>query len=157
MTSSSTHLVNAAFVYFSLNMFLNVLKYAINVKNPPFLVSQQPEESDLCPMRRGRPWDDHKNQLLDWCQTSCGQLALLFSASASALHLRVLVFTCLSDTEEEKKTFSLHHCIYSLTSCSAWFVDLRHSTTALHCLSFSFILTTDSLRVFQWIRYMAAF
>lgn len=26
-----------------------------------------------------------KNQLLDWCQTSCGQLALLFSASALLL------------------------------------------------------------------------
>lgn len=41
MTFSSTlvwtHLVDAAFVYFSLYMFLNVLKYAINVKkNPPF-------------------------------------------------------------------------------------------------------------------------
>lgn len=48
MTSSSTHLVNAAFVYFSLNMFLNVLKYAINVKKSSVFWSPNSLKNQIC-------------------------------------------------------------------------------------------------------------
>lgn len=160
VTSSSalawTHLVDAVFVYFSLCMFSNLLKYVINVKILHFCFPNSLKNQICVQWDVGGRGTTTKTNC--WIDVRQAVVSLpCFSLPLLRLSVFVFWFSRVFQTEEEKKTFSLHHCIYSLTSCSAWFVDLWHSTTALHCLSFSFILTTDCLRVFQWIRYMAAF
>ena len=95
-----------------------------------------------------------KNQLLDWCQTSCGQLALLFSASALLLPSSTsfqspsLFFLYLGRPDEEENNvffFVTLHCIDCLTcQCTVQFKaffsciagrSTKHRPLTSHCSS----------------------
>ena len=103
-----------------------------------------------------------KNQLLDWCQTSCGQLALLFFCLCPASALLHIISISLSlssffylgcPDEEENNMFFFFvtlRCIDCLTcQCAVQFkpsfsciagrsknIDLWRPTEALYCVFF---------------------
>ena len=108
-----------------------------------------------------------KNQLLDWCQTSCGQLALLFFClcpASALLHiisisLSLSLLSSISAALTRRKTtcfffFVTLRCIDCLTcQCAVQFkpsfsciagrsknIDLWRPTEALYCVFFVFFL-----------------
>lgn len=106
-------------------------------------------------------WDDDKNQLLDWCQTSCGQLALLFLPlpcfSSPPHHLSLFCIPLrlfFGHSEKKNKEISFvtlqqisHLSIHSTvwTGCSSLLATLKSLTFDIPlqlCMS-SFFFTTD--------------
>lgn len=122
-------------------------------------------------------WDDGKNQLLDWCQTSCGQLALLFLPlpcfSSPPHHLSLFCIPLrlfFGHSEKKNKEISFvtlhqisHLSIYSTvwTGCSSLLATLKSLTfdipLQLCTVFFLFSYHRRFLRALKWIWYTAAF